>query len=163
MILGLQVVELCRDLLRSLPRDTAKQVSIIAADVDTALEASNSLDNSIFTLDDDIDAKQLAPILLLAAPKLDQVCAREPSAPLWPSCILLCIGRMSADEHACTPLGFKGTWCCTCTCSLLGMVEGKVHGPAELPVAIDWLALELELVAGQAWQAETWCPVVADP
>lgn len=71
------MVELCRDLLRSLPRDTAKQVSIVAADVDTALEASNSLDNGIFTLDDDIDAKQLAPILLLAAPTLDQVWPRE--------------------------------------------------------------------------------------
>ena len=77
----MQVVELCRDLLQSLPRDTAKQVSIVAADVDTALEASNSLDNSIFALDDDIDAKQFSPILLLAAPKLDQVCAREALNP----------------------------------------------------------------------------------
>ena len=72
----MQVVELCRDLLKSLPRDIAKQVSIVCADVDTALEASNSLDNSIFALDDDIDARQVSRILLLAAPTLQQVSLR---------------------------------------------------------------------------------------
>ncbi|KAK9867353.1 hypothetical protein WJX84_001200 [Apatococcus fuscideae] len=66
------MAELCRDLLKSLPRDIAKQVSVGCADVDIALEASASLANHVFVLDDDMDPGQLSPILLLAAPSLDQ-------------------------------------------------------------------------------------------
>ncbi len=69
----MQLVELCRDLLKSLPRDLAKQCSIGCADVDTALAASSNLDNRVFALDDDLAGQELSPIILLAGPTSEQV------------------------------------------------------------------------------------------
>ena len=72
----MQLVELCRDLLRSLPRDLAKQVCVGCADIDTALAASGSLNSRVFALDDDLTGQQLSQIILLAAPTLDLVSVR---------------------------------------------------------------------------------------
>ncbi|KAK9829786.1 hypothetical protein WJX72_007919 [[Myrmecia] bisecta] len=63
--------ELARDILRALPSDVAKQLTVVFADVDAALLASDMLDNEVAQLDD--DASSLTGDLMVVAPTVEQV------------------------------------------------------------------------------------------